>query len=348
MSVYFHAFFRQDTCFLAKLFYILNFDLRYMKLRKFYFFSSLFLGILFFLAGFSILSYMNNSESKESSNNVFDNITNTTNPKKSTINILLLGGDEVNANTDTIIVVNYNIKTAQINLLSIPRDTKVNVTGSYVKINYAYPHGGPSLAKLTVEELLGIDMDYYVYIDTSVFRKIIDKLDGVDYYVPVNMDYDDPIQNLHIHLKKGQQHFDGKKSEQFMRFRQPNQYTDEIKQYYDGSDLKRIEAQQSFIKEVVHQKANVYYFSKIDELVDIIFNNIKTNIDIKDCLKLMANVTALDYSKINMYTLPGEPKLENDIWYFINDPVETEKIVKLHQDEEDTVTKSTEKGKEEN
>ena len=125
--------------------------------------------------------------------------------KKEPFNILLLGGDKVNNLTDTMMLANFDPETCKVNIMSIPRDTRVFINKKERKINYAFPAGGIELAVKTVSELLDINIKYYAFVDTSAFRKIIDLLGGVDYYVPVDMDYDDPVQGLHIHLKKGQQ-----------------------------------------------------------------------------------------------------------------------------------------------
>ena len=103
--------------------------------------------------------------------------------------------------------------------MSIPRDTRVLIDNKYRKINFAYPYGGIELAAGTVSELLDVNIKYYIFVDTFAFRIIVDLLGGVDIDVPVNLDYDDPTQDLHIHLKKGLQHLDGEHAEQYVRFR---------------------------------------------------------------------------------------------------------------------------------
>jgi len=218
------------------------------------------------------------------------------------------------------------------NIISIPRDTRVMIKGNYQKINYAYPHGGAELAIQTVSELLGVNIKYYVYVDTKVFRNIIDLLGGVkDFYVPVDMDYDDPTQNLHIHIKKGVQDFDGAKAEQFMRFRKPNGgYTKEMLEYYDGSDLKRIEAQQRFLKELIRQKANPKYFTKIDDILDEVFDNIETNLTPSEVLKMTHNIMDFKMDKVNfMGTIPGTT-YDYSPWYYLCDQEETAKIMKQY------------------
>jgi LCP family protein required for cell wall assembly len=247
------------------------------------------------------------------------------------VNILVLGGDKVNNNTDTIMLVNYNPSSAQMNILSIPRDTKVNIKGKGTeKINFAFPYGGAKLSVETVSNLLDVNIKYYVFVDTSAFRKIVDELGGVDYNIPANMDYDDPLQNLHIHLKKGQQHLDGAKAEQFMRFRQASHSNKEISRYYDGSDLKRIDAQQNFIKEFIRQKVNIFYITKLNKIAGIIFSNIETNIKLNDALKMLQNIGKLKADTVQFFKLPGNSDYEAGGWYYIMDGKQAEEITKKY------------------
>jgi len=271
-----------------------------------------------FILGVASLGYINlESVSADvynpNSGNIIGDILDTYKPLTENVNVLVLGGDKVNKNTDTMMLVNFNPSTAKINILSIPRDTKVLINRKSAKVNAAYPYGGGELAIETVSNLLGVDIKYYVYVDTSTFREIIDILDGVDYYVPEDMDYDDPLQNLHIHLKKGQQRLYGKEAEQYMRFRQNNR--GKVTANYDGSDLKRIDAQQNFIKELIRQKVNIVYITKMNDILNVIFKSFDTNITLDEVLKLSKNISKVNADEISMFKLPGEPVL-HDVWYY--------------------------------
>ncbi len=119
--------------------------------------------------------------------------------------------------TDTMLVVNYNPKTKEINIVSVPRDTRVTVNGKKMKINSAHAVNGVNGAIDAVENLLGIEINNYVKVDYEGFRKIIDAIGGVEMEITRNMNYDDPSQNLHIHFQKGTTvHLDGKKAEEFL------------------------------------------------------------------------------------------------------------------------------------
>ncbi len=300
-----------------------------MNFRKFYLIICSILSVFMFFMGSLTLLYINLNIVEEKPENksgaLIHEILVPFKENNKPINVLVLGGDKVNNNTDTMMLVNFNPSSSKLSILSIPRDTSVTIDGKRAKINSAYPRGGGELAVKTVSNLLGVDVEYYAFIDTSSFRKIIDTLGGVDYNVPVDMDWDDTLQGLHIHIKKGPQHFDGAKAEQFMRFRQYN--NGKVNQYYDGSDLKRIEAQQNFIRELIRQKMNIFYITRLDDIINTVFSNIETNISMSEVLKMSNSVTKIQADSIQTFKVPGESVLDG-AWYYIMDEYETNKIIK--------------------
>lgn len=304
-----------------------------MNMRKFCFILSIIVSAVLFLFGSSMLFYIN-SHYSAASGNVYassgnDTINSIIQPliqNKEPFNILLIGGDKVNNLADTIMLANFDPATVTVNIMSVPRDTRVYIDNKERKINYAYPHGGEELAAKTVSELLDVNIKYYAFVDTSAFRKIIDLLGGVDFYVPVDMDYDDPMQNLHIHLKKGQQTLNGAQAEQFVRFRKPNKWTKELKQYYDGSDLKRNEAQQKFIKELMRQKLTLQYLPKLTGVINTVFENVKTNLTLNEVVKLTGYISKFRIENVNFIHMPGTT-YDASPWYYICDVPAARKIM---------------------
>lgn len=297
-----------------------------MNLRRFLFIVSTFL-IICLSAGGSTLLFLSKVPTKEPTTGLLGSIVEPLKDQNQSFNVLVLGGDYVGANTDTIFVANFNGNTGKISILSVPRDTKVAVKGSSIpKINSAYSVGGADLAVKTVSNLLGIDIKYYVYINTQGFKEIVDLMGGIDFEILANMDYDDPTQDLHIHLKKGMQHLNGSQAIQYMRFRHPNVYNSEIEKYYDGSDLKRIEAQQRFIKEFIRQKATVKYFSKADELVQATFKYLETNIKTEEAVNMIKYAGNVKANDVAFFRVPGTASDEG-ISYYIMDKNETQKII---------------------
>ncbi len=254
-------------------------------------------------------------------------------PKKGgVVNILALGTDEGGDRCDTIMLLNINGETGKVNILSIPRDTAIasrNSNGSirynssgvpvYNKINSYLAIGKQEVKKgeLTVpeelvvrkvKEITGLPIHYFVTVDFSGFINIIDALGGVDFDVPENMNYDDPVQNLHIHLKKGMQHLDGQAAHDFVRYRN----------YNDGrADLARVEAQQAFIKALVKQKLTASNLARIDEIYEIVGENVRTNYSFEALMGSFGTIADLTSDKITMYVLPNTPKYIGGVSYVI-------------------------------
>lgn len=313
-----------------------------MKHKKIFIYASLTAIILFIIAFFTLLNmrldlfdkknisndenskYQLDNESVK--NDVYSTESNLKTLKQtdSSINLLLLGGDDVNENTDIIMVLNINFDEKKIHLLSIPRDTKARIKNIYTKINSAYPTGGAKLALESVSNLINLQISKYIYINTSTFSKIVDLLGGVDIYIDSDMDYDDPEQKLHIHFKKGYQHLDGKTSEQYVRYRKSDM--GKINEYYNGSDLKRIDAQHKFIVELILQKINILNIGQIKNIVLLAFDNIKTNFTLSEILKIIEISKQIDSDNIKTFTLPGNV-YDSEEWYYICDEIESAKII---------------------
>jgi LCP family protein required for cell wall assembly len=123
--------------------------------------------------------------------------------------ILLSGLDNDNGGSDTNILMRFDAVHKSINLVSLPRDTLLNHTWRSNKLNFAYASGGTELLRKEISNLLGIPVDFHVTVDLKGFISLVDQIGGVDFDVPVNMDYDDPYQDLHIHYAKGMRHLNG-------------------------------------------------------------------------------------------------------------------------------------------
>lgn len=228
------------------------------------------------------------------------------NPGGEKNSVLVMGIDDTSRCTDTMFVVTFGTNDGKINIMHIPRDTRIKINGKYCKINSAYAKGKAGLSMQAASKLLGISVNSYVLIDTGAFRKIIDTLGGIYIDVPINMNYDDPIQGLNIHLNKGYQLLDGKKSEQYIRYRST----------YSNGDIGRVNTQKEFLRQIVKQKLNAQYISKIDDIIAIVYKHVKTNISITSALKYAHSLSKVDMSDIRFFTLPGTAE-EQNTWYYI-------------------------------
>ena len=138
---------------------------------------------------------------------------------------LQIGGASTNPLTDSMMVVAYDPPTGSLSMLSIPRDLWVEIPGhGQGRINEAFEDGGAPLAMLTVQQNLGIPVNYYALVSYSAFRKLIDDVGGVTVNVPRDLDdptfpADDEIHFEPLHLKAGVQHMDGREALRFARER---------------------------------------------------------------------------------------------------------------------------------
>lgn len=246
--------------------------------------------------------------------------------KQECVTCLFLGKDKGGALTDFIMLGQYNPNTKKISLLSIPRDTRINGS-SDGKINslYAGRYQEKTIAK--VEEITGIKIQHYVVFSTKILRDIVDCLGGVTIDVPQNMNYDDPYQDLHIHLTKGTQLLNGDKAEQFVRFRS-----------YVNGDVDRIKAQQSFIKAMLGEVLSAKGISKINDMVKIVLDGTKTDITMELVTKYLDDVVYLKTENLVIDTLPGAGRMGpspygGELSYFYHDTEKTKVVVdKLFHD----------------
>lgn len=140
------------------------------------------------------------------------------------------------------------------------------------------------------------------------------------------MDYDDPTQDLHIHLKKGVQLIDGKKAEQLLRFRHNNDNTSYPSEYGDN-DFGRMKTQREFIKETINQTIKIENIFKSKKIIDSVFNNIDTNLDKKDLYPYIPKAVEFDTNNIENIQIPGESQKYNNLWFFNYYKKETKKLL---------------------
>ena len=218
-------------------------------------------------------------------------------------NFVLLGRDRESANTDTIIVVSYDVANQKVGMISIPRDTAVNRDWRKdPKINGAYAGAGVDVLKEEIEQTFGIPIDYYIYVDLKGFVALVDELEGVDVYIPEEMNYDDPYQDLHIHYTKGQHHLNGQQAMEVVRFRHNNDGSG-----YPRQDLDRAETQRNFLAALVSQTVTLSNVTKVTELINILNEYVDTNMPLNDMIYFATAAIGMDLdAALKTGTLPGE------------------------------------------
>ena len=241
---------------------------------------------------------------------------------KDVINVAVFGTDEDGFRADVNMVVSFNTNTKELHMISVPRDTRVVLTDDMIdylekedeyvpnrngvygqcKLTEVHAYAGKgnrcAFSVAMLEELLDIQIDYYVKFDLTAFKKVVDAVGGVDFYVPMNMYWDmtDTGGPL-INLREGMQHLDGDKAEQLVRFRDG----------YAQKDLKRIEVQQEFITALIEKVCSSQtLMSKLDDLVEVVLDCTESDVTVTEALKYVKYVKDLDPAKITSDTVPGE------------------------------------------
>lgn len=246
-----------------------------------------------------------------------------------TLQILVMG--ESTGMSDTIIACSYNPKTQKASMLSIPRDTYVENEkykySVYNKINSLYSGGKtPEKTLEAVNEITGLNIKYYILVDTEALKKLVDLIGGVEFDVPRDMNYDDDDQNLHIHLKGGYQTLNGDQAEQVVRFRHNNDGSS-YSYEYGNEDYGRMRTQRNLIIAVAKQTIKLKNVTEISNIINIMKEDVKKNIDFNMLIDYIPYAVNMDLNTIQTAQLPGESDQRGGGWFFFHDEEETVKIV---------------------
>lgn len=225
--------------------------------------------------------------------------------------IMIMGVDERKddvGRSDTLMILSLSKDKAS--LLTIPRDTRVYIEKhGYQKINAAYAYGGEKLARKTVEDFLGIDIDHYVAINKARFSEVIDAMGGVDIYVERDMYYEDPWDDnggLVIDLKQGRRHLDGDTAIQFVRFRDSE------------GDVGRVRRQQAFMRACADKLTEPATLIKIPELLSVAVRAIDTDLTSGEMLAAAGSLkNAESAGNIKTGVVPGWLQYIDDVSYLI-------------------------------
>lgn len=199
--------------------------------------------------------------------------------------------------TDTMLLLRFNPETKKMVILSIPRDTRVEIPGYGIgKINEANANGGPALSAKTVSQLLeGVGIDRYITINVQGVQALVDALGGLTVYVPKDMKYTDESQHLYVNLKAGKQHLNGDQVLQLLRFR------------HDAlGDIGRIQRQQIVFRALSDQALNPATLARFPQILSIIRSHIDTNLTVEELLALLGFATHIDRSNVQMMIVPGQ------------------------------------------
>lgn len=228
------------------------------------------------------------------------------------LNIALLGVDERKndpGRSDTIMIVSLDFKNKKVNILSIPRDTRVYIPDhGFTKINHAYAYGGLNLSLKTIENFLNIPIHYYVKMNFQQFEKFIDAIGGVEIEVEKRMYYRDRTDKFLVDLTPGIHHLNGKEALGYVRFR------------HDAmGDLARVERQQKFLKALFKQMKEKINLLNLPSYISLAGSIFETNASLIEAMVIASKFIDISEQDIHTLILPGVPENINGISYIIPD-----------------------------
>ncbi len=229
--------------------------------------------------------------------------------------ILLVGNDDGNYNTDTLILGRLDTVGHRMDFVSIPRDTLINVPWEVRKINAVYwgsrLNGGDGITALKqqVARLCGFEPDCYAVIDLDMFVQAVDLIGGVYFDVPMAMDYEDLSQDLRIHLQPGYQLLNGNQAMGLCRFRSS----------YVTGDLGRIEMQQQFLRALAGQLLSLGNIPHAAELARLLAANLDTDLSAANIAFFLRQFLSCRAEDIGFYTAPGAPEIISGYSYQVLD-----------------------------
>lgn len=329
-------------------------------MRRIEFVMLLFIGAMVVVINLGIMNYTKSKVSDEMTSEmvpsteedkqgliaVASDVIDALMPQPDSLNVLLIGFDKSKALADINIVAHLDTESNQVKLISLPRDLyidfredkfkeiKINnpkLLVEYCKLTEVYSNAGHNDQALqdmkTIAGLItGLEIDHVAAVDTNGFVELVDIVGGVDFDVPQDMDYEDPAQDLYIHLKAGMQHLDGDKAEQLVRFRK---YGGEI-----PPDKQRMKVQQDFLKVLTSRVLAMDDFSQLKALIVKGYDMLKTDIGLMTILEYAEYTLSQDIKALlsngDMIIIPssGERMGDLNLWYEKWDPIEAQLVVK--------------------
>jgi LCP family protein required for cell wall assembly len=266
--------------------------------------------------------YLSSTNSKSNSINVMASSPS----KDEAVNILLAGvdigsnnsGDTIKRDTtkkaNSIVLLHYEPTNKNLKIISIPRDTMIKIDSKRQKINMSNSVDGPKYLVNNVQTLMNTKINYYVQLDYSAFRNIIDSLGGIDVNIDKKMNYDDNVQNLHIDFNKGVTHLNGEKAEQYFRWVKNNASKD-----LDGDDLERIRNQHTVMDAVIKKFSRFSTVFKYPSIISAVSKNVETNMSPNQIMKYARTFSNLKSQNISITTAKGlNATVEDEKYYLID------------------------------
>lgn len=248
------------------------------------------------------------------------------------VSVLVMGSDggfDGGTRTDTMMLFSVDKQTGSIGALSIPRDTRVQIPGrrGYDRINAAHAYGGPQLAVRTVEQLLGIKIDYFVGIDFEGFERIVDALGGVVMEIDRPMKYVDSAQDLYIDLRPGVQRLDGRQALHYVRYRGDRLGDVTLVDPSEGEYVGRVDRQIKFVRALMKQALNAQTIARAPQLIAELRSSVVTNIPTDEAVRLALVAKDFRADEVQTAILPGVGQTIGGASYWIVDPPKAKEVV---------------------
>jgi LCP family protein required for cell wall assembly len=231
-------------------------------------------------------------------------------PNKDNISILFLGvddrGGDLSGRTDANLLATFNEKEGSVKILSIPRDSLVEIPGrGNDKINHAHAFGGVDLTIDTIEHLLDVPVDYFLTINFNAFMEIIDSLGGVEVEVPFTFsEMNSTDRSGAITLEEGNQTLNGEEALAFVRMRKSD----------PRGDIGRGDRQKELLEATLRKGASFSSITRFGDVMNSLESHMKTNLSFTDILSMHGYATNLD--EIEQVTIDGKDTSKNGIYYY--------------------------------
>jgi LCP family protein required for cell wall assembly len=224
--------------------------------------------------------------------------------------LMVVGDDQEGGNTDTIMVMRFDTQEMTANVVSIPRDTAINTTIENKKINAVYHNstGGVQSLLDEVERIAGFRPNNYIVVDMAVFIEVVDALGGVDFDVPIDMDYDDWSDHdkdgvfeyeFHIKVEKGQQTLSGYDALGVFRFRQNNNGTG-----YAMGDIQRLSVQHDLLMAIAAKAMNTKNVLTLGNIATSVLDKCETDLSLGNVQWYIQEFMKMSLENISFHTAP--------------------------------------------
>ncbi len=227
------------------------------------------------------------------------------------VNLLLIGIDDVEGvhRSDTIAFCTVDIDNKIVRLMSVPRDTRVQIEGhGWQKINHAYAYGKEKLLEKTIVNYLGMPVNYHIIVNYQSFPEIVDLMGGVDIDVAKRLSYNDNAGNLHININKGLQHMDGETALGFVRFR------------HDAlGDIGRVQRQQKFLSAILDKAKSPAMISELPSIAKQLLKLVNSNMSPTQAIQFASYLKDIPRENMMFFTLPGRAAYISKVSYWIGD-----------------------------